>query len=175
MPAHPEDWFRARGWQPHAFQRDVWQAMVAGRSGLLHATTGSGKTYAVWMGALLRQRPGAGLQMLWLTPMRALAADTTQALQAPLPELAPGLSVGLRTGDTAPAERARQDRKPPGALVTTPESLSLLLTRESARDTLCRVHTLIVRVGRRLGIAPGVDRATCALVGDHAADLCPRR
>ena len=122
--------------------------MAAGRSGLLHATTGSGKTYAVWLGALLRARQqpdtGTGLQVLWLTPMRALAADTTRALQAPLPDLAPGWTVGVRTGDTPSAERARQDRRFPTALVTTPESLSLMLTRENAASTLAGVHTVVV-------------------------------
>lgn len=139
-----EAWFAARGWTPFAFQREVWAAMAAGDSGLLHATTGSGKTFAVWLGALARQRAGAGLQVLWLTPMRALAADTTRALQEPLEALAPGWAVGQRTGDTASAERARQDRRFPQALVTTPESLSLMLTREHARDELSAVHTVIV-------------------------------
>ena len=64
-----EHWFTTRGWQPNTFQREVWAAMAAGESGLLHATTGSGKTYAVWMGALARARPGPGLQVLWLTPV----------------------------------------------------------------------------------------------------------
>jgi ATP-dependent Lhr-like helicase len=137
-------WFAARGWQPHAFQTEVWQAMAAGQSGLLHATTGSGKTYAVWMGALARQRAGPGLQVLWLTPMRALAADTARALQQPLPELAPHWQVGLRTGDTGSSERARQDRRLPAALVTTPESLTLLLTRERAAAELGGVHTVVV-------------------------------
>ena len=119
--------------------------MAAGESGLLHATTGSGKTYAVWMGALGRAREGAGLQVLWITPMRALAADTTRALQLPLPELAPrGFDVGQRTGDTPSAERARQDRRLPAGLVTTPESLSLMLTREQAGELLGGVHTVIV-------------------------------
>ena len=144
MNAPAEAWFAARGWAPFAFQREVWAAMAAGRSGLLHATTGSGKTYAVWMGALQRQQPRAGLQVLWLTPMRALAADTTRALQLPLPELAPGWAVGQRTGDTPSAERARQDRRFPAALVTTPESLSLMLTREQARAELGGVHTVVV-------------------------------
>jgi ATP-dependent Lhr-like helicase len=139
-----ERWFTTRGWQPNTFQREVWAAMAAGESGLLHATTGSGKTYAVWMGALARARPGPGLQVLWLTPMRALAADTTRALQLPLPDLAPGWAVGQRTGDTPAAERARQDKRLPAALVTTPESLSLLLTRESASADLGGVHTVIV-------------------------------
>jgi ATP-dependent helicase Lhr and Lhr-like helicase len=140
----PEAWFAARCWVPHAFQHDVWAAMAAGSSGLLHATTGSGKTLAVWLGALLRQQPASGLQVLWLTPMRALAADTTRALQEPLPALAPGWSVGQRTGDTPSAERARQDRRFPTALVTTPESLSLMLTRERAQQELAGVHTIVV-------------------------------
>ncbi|MCM5681305.1 ligase-associated DNA damage response DEXH box helicase [Schlegelella sp. S2-27] len=151
-PLTPADaWFATRGWQAFGFQHEVWQAMLAGRSGLLHATTGSGKTYAVWLGALLRgqklnapSRGSAPLQVLWITPMRALAADSTRALQAPLPELAPHWTVGLRTGDTPSAERARQDRRWPTALVTTPESLSLMLTRDRAREELAQVHTVIV-------------------------------
>ncbi len=145
-----EDWFAARGWQPFAFQREVWAAMAAGRSGLLHATTGSGKTYAVWFGALLRgmavsaQNKAPPLGVLWLTPMRALAADTTRALQLTLPDVAPHWTVGQRTGDTPAAERARQDRRFPTALVTTPESLCLMLTREHAADELAGVHTVIV-------------------------------
>ncbi len=145
----PDDWFAARGWQPFPFQREVWAAMQRGDSGLLHATTGSGKTLAVWIGALLRDRaqpvpPGPGLRVLWLTPMRALAADTTRALGEPLGGLAPMWRVGQRTGDTPPAERARQDRRMPEALVTTPESLTLLLTRERAAAELAGVHTVIV-------------------------------
>jgi ATP-dependent Lhr-like helicase len=134
----------AQGWTAHAFQREVWAAMAQGRSGLLHATTGSGKTLAVWLGALARQRSGPGLQVLWLTPMRALAADTTRALQQPLPALAPGWTVGQRTGDTPSAERARQDKRWPPALVTTPESLSLMLTRAQAAQELAGVHTVVV-------------------------------
>ena len=118
--------------------------MAAGESGLLHATTGSGKTLAVWLGALQRARPGPGLQVLWITPMRALAADTLRALLLPLPTLAPGWSASARTGDTPSAERARQDRRLPTALVTTPESLSLFLTRELAGTELGGVHTVIV-------------------------------
>jgi len=138
------DWFATLGWKPFPFQREVWRAMAGGENGLLHATTGSGKTYAVWLGALARRTPAPGLQVLWLTPMRALAADTTRALQLPLPALAPGWRVGTRTGDTSSAERARQDKRLPQALVTTPESLSLLLTREGARSELGATHTVIV-------------------------------
>jgi ATP-dependent helicase Lhr and Lhr-like helicase len=143
-----EAWFNGNGWQPFEFQREVWQAMAAGESGLLHATTGSGKTYAVWIGALAHAlSSGSGstrLQVLWITPMRALAADTTRALQATLPALAPHWTVGLRTGDTPSAERARQDKCAPSTLVTTPESLSLMLTRPNAQNDLAEVRAVIV-------------------------------
>ncbi len=148
----PDDWFEARGWRPFDFQREVWRALAGARSGLLHATTGSGKTFAAWLGALQRAErlgaPGRGtappLGVLWLTPMRALAADTVRALREPLDDLARAWTVGLRTGDTPAAERARQDRRLPTALVTTPESLSLLLARADARDRLAGVHTVVV-------------------------------
>lgn len=152
-----EAWFAAQSWQPFAFQRRVWRACAAGRSGLLHAGTGSGKTLAVWFGALLRaarQRafdPTRGaapsparIRVLWVTPMRALAADTARALGAPLDALGLTLEVGLRTGDTASAERARQDRRPPFALVTTPESLSLMISRADAPQRLGAVDVVIV-------------------------------
>lgn len=144
-------WFAARGWSPFPFQQEVWQAIAAGESGLLQATTGAGKTYAVWLGALNRfaDPPVAGdgpapLTLLWVTPMRALAADTVRALEVPLAELAPHWTLGLRTGDTDGAERARQNRRLPSALVTTPESLTLLLTRADAREAFARVRMVVV-------------------------------
>ena len=127
-------WFAQRGWKTFPFQKQVWQAVAKGESGVLHATTGSGKTYAVWLAALnrfakatpattasgqprKRQPAAAPLSVLWITPMRALAADTQRALQAPLDELNIAWSVGLRTGDTGSSERARQGRKLPSALI----------------------------------------------------------
>ncbi|KQW32924.1 DNA ligase-associated DEXH box helicase [Acidovorax sp. Root402] len=170
----------ARGWQPFGFQQEVWRAMGEGRSGLLHATTGAGKTYAVWLGALqhlaltgepaastaqasartaLRTRRAAAppLTVLWITPMRALAADTLRALAAPLPDLAPDWTSGLRTGDTASGERAAQDRRLPTLLVTTPESVSLLLARADARERLASVRLVVVDewhelVGNKRGV-----------------------
>src|SRR5260370_19491054 len=102
------DWIAARGWTPFQFQRDVWQAYLAGESGLIHAATGTGKTYAAWIGPVLewlrdypgRAAPKAGappLRVLWITPLRALAADTEAALPTPVEDLGLPLTVEART------------------------------------------------------------------------------
>ncbi|MDM0033044.1 ligase-associated DNA damage response DEXH box helicase [Variovorax sp. J22P271] len=152
-------WFAARGWKAFKFQRAVWKAVAQGRSGLLHATTGAGKTYAVWLGALLAfgappKRPGGKrppvappLMVLWLTPMRALAADTLRALQQALDAAAAEMqpwSAGARSGDTGSAERSAQNQRLPTVLVTTPESLSLLLARADAREVLGTLRMVVV-------------------------------
>ncbi|MFL6676470.1 MAG: DEAD/DEAH box helicase, partial [Massilia sp.] len=142
-------WFEARGWTAFPFQRAVWKAALAGESGLLHANTGAGKTYAVWFAALLRgaqvaRRKASGLRVLWITPMRALAADTQRALEQSAAELASGWTIGARTGDTGSAERARQSRGLPSALITTPESLSLLLSHAAAREQFKHLDMVIV-------------------------------
>ncbi|MES2740391.1 MAG: ligase-associated DNA damage response DEXH box helicase [Pseudomonadota bacterium] len=142
-------WFEQRGWQAAPFQREVWRAALAGQSGLLHASTGSGKTYAVWFAALLRAaalpvRRKAGLRVLWITPMRALAADTLRALEETGAELAPGWRLAARTGDTTAAQRARQAKALPDVLVTTPESLTLLLSKADAREQFALLDMVIV-------------------------------
>jgi ATP-dependent Lhr-like helicase len=142
-------WFAARGWKVFPFQRAVWKAAVSGESGLLHANTGAGKTYAVWFAALLRgalagQRKRAGLRVLWITPMRALAADTQRALEESARDLAPAWTIGARTGDTTSAERARQARGLPSTLITTPESLSLLLSHAAAAVQFSNLDMIII-------------------------------
>ncbi|MFP5393695.1 MAG: DEAD/DEAH box helicase, partial [Gammaproteobacteria bacterium] len=139
-------WFAGRGWKIFPFQQAVWDAALAGQSGLLHANTGSGKTYAVWLAALQRtaESKRAGLRVLWITPMRALAADTQRALEESAAVLAPGWTVGARTGDTGSAERARQSRSMPTALITTPESLSLLLSHAAAEAQFTSLDMIII-------------------------------
>ncbi|HEU4372165.1 MAG TPA: ligase-associated DNA damage response DEXH box helicase [Telluria sp.] len=138
-------WFAARGWKVFPFQRAVWRAAIAGQSGLLHANTGSGKTYAVWLAALQRpRRKASGLRVLWITPMRALAADTQRALEESAADLAPEWTIGTRTGDTSSAERARQSRKLPTTLITTPESLSLLLSHAAAKEQFANLDMIII-------------------------------
>ncbi|MGB6214940.1 ligase-associated DNA damage response DEXH box helicase [Pseudomonas mandelii] len=155
---YASQWFSAREWKPFAFQKQVWTAVKRGESGLLHASTGAGKTYAVWFAALNRyatsiapvekprkRKPLAEpLTVLWITPMRALAADTARALEAPLHDLQIPWSVGLRTGDTSSSERARQSRRLPTTLITTPESLTLMLARADAQAALSTLRMVVV-------------------------------
>jgi ATP-dependent Lhr-like helicase len=165
LPTLSSAWFSQRGWQAFPFQQSVWKAVAKGESGLLHATTGAGKTYAVWLAALDRyatrpdpavsslsvdtlprkRKPAiAPLTVLWITPMRALAADTERALLEPIRDLDINWSIGLRTGDTGSAERARQSRRLPTALITTPESFTLFLTRADAQVTFSGLRMVIV-------------------------------
>jgi ATP-dependent Lhr-like helicase len=129
----PDTWFRRRGWKAFDFQKKTWSAVGAGESGLLHSTTGTGKTYAVFLGAMAEARRrkdrGGGLRVLWITPLRALAADTEAALAAPLLDIWPHWQVGRRTGDTSAHTRRKIVARPPEVLVTTPESLSVLLSQ----------------------------------------------
>ncbi len=168
ISSNGEAWFTHNGWQPFPFQRQVWEAISTGTSGMLHATTGAGKTYAVWLGALtkfahvqvpptpdsvsldkIESKPkhklhAPPLTVLWITPMRALAADTERALTAPVADLGLDWTIGLRTGDTTGSERARQAKKLPTALITTPESLTLLLTRPDAAEIFATVKLVVV-------------------------------
>jgi ATP-dependent helicase Lhr and Lhr-like helicase len=128
--------------------------MAEGRSGLLHATTGSGKTLAVAFGAWLAASETAdvddAIRVLWITPMRALAADTERSLREAFAGVgqdalgSPAWRIGARTGDTSSSERAALVKKPPRLLVTTPESLTLMLTQERARETFGSLAFVIV-------------------------------
>jgi ATP-dependent Lhr-like helicase len=147
------EWFGRHEWEPFPFQEEVWRAYLAGESGLIHAATGTGKTYAAWMGPVMewlrdypsaRRRPAAPLRVLWVTPLRALAGDTEAALRAPVEDLGLPWSVESRTGDTPARVRARQRERLPTALVTTPESLSLLLTRDDAPTLFDHLELVVV-------------------------------
>jgi len=147
--AQVEKWFAARGWRSFAYQRAVWDAYADGHSGLLHAATGTGKTFAAWLAALQEAmtRPAARtrtLRVLWITPLRALAVDIAAALRAPLDDLHVGWTVETRTGDTSASLRARQKKQLPETLVTTPESLTLLLTQPDARERFLELNAVVV-------------------------------
>ena len=152
-------WFEQRGWKPLPFQKETWQAYAAGKSGLIHAPTGLGKTLAAWLGPVMAHGEESGLRVLWITPLRALAADTVRSLQ----EVVDGTQkVEARTGDTSSSVRARQKTKPPFALVTTPESLSLLLTDEAQKANLSGLRAVIVDEWHELmGSKRGVQTELC--------------
>jgi ATP-dependent helicase Lhr and Lhr-like helicase len=156
-----EQWFAANGWRAFPFQQEVWSAYLDGESGLVHSATGTGKTLAAWLGPLAEwmaerqeEKPGTDpkarepgsvpLRVLWITPMRALAADTQLSLERAVQGLELPWTVGLRTGDTSSAERAKQARRLPSALVTTPESLSLMLSNADARTKLSELRLVVV-------------------------------
>ena len=140
-------WFAARGRTAFEFQETVWRAYWRGESGLLNAGTGMGKTLAAWLGPVLEsggdsRRPG--IRVLWLTPLRALARDLEAALCEPLSALGCAWRVEQRTGDTSSSQRNKQKARPPQALITTPESLSLLLTYSAMIPALSYLDALIV-------------------------------
>src|SRR5947209_6601622 len=142
-------WFRATYGTATPPQRLGWPAIAAGRNTLIFAPTGSGKTLAAFLACLdhlwRHPRRSRGVRVLYVSPLKALNHDIHRNLQVPLVGIAraaeaagaplPALEVAVRTGDTPPAERQRLVRRPPDILITTPESLHLLLTSR-ARETL---------------------------------------
>ena len=180
-----ESWFASRDWTPFAFQRDVWDAYARGESGLIHAATGTGKTYAAWLGPVLealaepapqkKQRKRADatpLRVLWITPLRALAADTEQALRDPIDALGLPWTIESRTGDTSSATRARQRVRLPTALVTTPESLSLLLCRKDHAEIFSDLRAVVVDEWHELLSTKRGAQVELALA--RLRQLCPR-
>ncbi len=143
-------------WTPFDFQREAWRAYLAGESGLIHAPTGMGKSYAAWLGPVMEwiaeypepaewaRLPAPPLLVLWITPLRALATDTTAALQSVVNSLGLPWTVEKRTGDTSATLKARQRTRPPTALVTTPESLSLLLSYAESAALFRHLRCVVV-------------------------------
>ncbi|RNC92006.1 MAG: ligase-associated DNA damage response DEXH box helicase [Allomuricauda sp.] len=130
-------WFLEQDWTPHAFQKETWNAFLGGKHGLLNAPTGSGKTYALWFPIVLhyirthpeyKSRHTKGLKAIWITPLRALSQEIKQSAERIVADLELPMTVGIRTGDTSAKERSRQKNTMPDLLITTPESLQLLLS-----------------------------------------------
>ncbi len=158
-------WFKAQGWKRQRFQQDAWRAYSEGYSGLIHSPTGSGKTLAAWLGPVQQamSRPVRPvLSVLWITPMRALANDTVNNLGKALGGVGLDWEIDIRTGDTPSSRRKRQRSKPPHALVTTPESLSLLLSYADADHYFRALDAVIVDEWHELlGSKRGVQLQLC--------------
>ena len=135
-----ESWLRQEGRIPFAFQEAAWEAIYQKESGLVNAPTGYGKTYSVFLGAVIQfinEHPGTytqlasnGLRLLWITPLRALAKDIGRAMEEVIGALGLQWKVGIRNGDTPVSERQKQKKQAPEILIITPESLHLLLAQK---------------------------------------------
>src|SRR4029450_5364609 len=138
-------WFESSFEAPTPAQEQGWPAIASGKHTLIQAPTGSGKTLAAFLYGIdrLTTSPGEGLRLLYVSPLKALNYDVERNLRGPLAGLQSELSVAVRTGDTPAKERAAMLRKPPDILITTPESLFLLLTSQG-REMLRNVETLIL-------------------------------
>ncbi len=133
-------WFHSKGMKPFSFQEETWQHIIHGESGLVNAPTGCGKTFSVFLGAIIdfinrypdtyQTKSKNGLQLLWITPLRALAKDIGRAMEEVIGELGMSWKTGIRNGDTEMSERQKQKRQMPEVLIITPESLHLLLAQK---------------------------------------------
>ena len=136
------------------FQLATWESITRNGSGLVNAPTGSGKTYSVFLGALIQfinehpkdynSKKNNGLQLLWITPLRALAKDIARAMEEVIAGLGMQWQVGVRNGDTANNERAKQKRQMPEILIITPESLHLLLAQRHHPENFKQLRIIAV-------------------------------
>ena len=141
-------WFDRQGWTPLPFQIETWNAYLSGRSGLIQVPTGSGKTFAAVMGPVARMLNEAdeskGIRLLYITPLRALSRDLALAIREPIKAMNWPLRVGIRNGDSSSSERSKQLKSPHQILVTTPESLTLLLSNSKAEELFAGLDTVIL-------------------------------
>jgi ATP-dependent Lhr-like helicase len=147
------NWFKLKQWKPFAFQKATWKAIADGKSGLLNSPTGSGKTYAIWFGILesyykqfnKKKKPkDTGLHCLWITPLRALSKEILLSAQQVSKDMQLDYKIALRTGDTTSAERTKQRKKSPHALITTPESIHVLLASKEYDKFFAGLEFIIV-------------------------------
>lgn len=172
------DWLANKNLHPFTFQEETWQHIINGKSGLVNAPTGCGKTFSVFLGAIIdfinkhpdnwQSKGNNGLQLLWITPLRALAKDIGRAMDEVINELNMEWKVGIRNGDTDMSERQRQKRKMPEVLIITPESLHLLLAQKGYPAVFETLQILAVDewhelIGSKRGVQ--VELAVSRLVG----------
>ncbi len=146
LPAPLAGWFAAKGWGPRRHQLDMLAAARAKRDALLVAPTGSGKTLAGFLPTIVEliENPQEGLHSLYVSPLKALAVDVQRNLLTPIEEMGLAIRVETRTGDTPSDRKARQRVKPPQILLTTPESLSLLLSYPESATLFATLKTIVV-------------------------------
>jgi ATP-dependent Lhr-like helicase len=172
------EWLAKNGRQPFKFQEETWQNILHHESGLVNAPTGCGKTFSVFLGALIqfinrypdsyKTKSKNGLQLLWITPLRALAKDIGRAMEEVIRDLGLSWKIGIRNGDTDINERQKQKRQMPEALIITPESLHLLLGQKGYPAVFENLRIIAVDewhelLGSKRGVQ--VELAVCRIVG----------
>ena len=178
------NWLSEKGFKPFAFQEESWQHIINGRSGLVNAPTGCGKTFSVFLGALIqfinenpknfKSKSKNGLQLLWITPLRALAKDIGRAMEEVIAELGMSWKIGIRNGDTDINERTRQKKQMPEVLIITPESLHLLLAQKEYPNLFKSLRIIAVDewhelLGSKRGVQ--VELAVSRLVGSRESGV----
>ena len=173
-------WLSSKSNKPFAFQQETWQHIINGTSGLVNAPTGCGKTYSVFLGSIIQfindntttyqQKSKNGLQLIWITPLRALAKDVGRAMEEVIFELGMQWKVGIRNGDTSSAERAKQKKQMPEVLLITPESLHLLLAQKGYAEHFQHLKIIAVDewhelMGSKRGVQ--VELAISRIVSIH--------
>jgi ATP-dependent Lhr-like helicase len=149
-----QQWLASKGNIPFHFQEETWQHIINKKSGLINAPTGCGKTFSVFLGALIdfiNQHPKKyktksknNLQLLWITPLRALAKDIGRAMEEVISELGMNWKIGIRNGDTSISDRQKQKRQMPEVLIITPESLHLLLAQKNYPEVFTSLKIIAV-------------------------------
>ena len=147
-------YFQKKGWIPFEFQVETWQDFLDGKSGLLNAPTGSGKTFALFFPVILEyirnhpddwQKPRKnGIQLIWITPLRALAQDIQKAMQEVCEAIGLPWKVAVRNGDTENKERLSQKKNPPEVLITTPETLHILLAQKDNHALFQNMQAIVI-------------------------------
>lgn len=171
-------WLTSKQMKPFPFQQDAWEQIAVGNSGLVNAPTGFGKTFSVFLGAIInfinqhpkdyKTRKRSGLQLLWITPLRALGKDIARAMNEVIAELGMNWQIGIRNGDTDVNERQRQKRSMPEALIITPESLHLLLAQKEYATVFSSLQIIAIDewhelLGSKRGVQ--VELALSRIVG----------
>lgn len=147
--AYVEHWFEEKGWKAHAFQKQAWKHYLKGDEGIVNAPTGSGKTYSLGFAMLIEylssNKPqNHGLQMIWITPLRALSIEIKQSLERIINDFDIPWQVAVRNGDTSSSDRQKQRRAAPQILITTPESLHLLLASKGYTNYFKHLKLFVV-------------------------------
>lgn len=174
------EWLESRGFKPFSFQQQAWHQINLCNSGLVNAPTGCGKTFSVFLGSLINfinthpndynNKKNISLQLLWITPLRALAKDIARAMEEVIKDLGMQWKVGIRNGDTSTTERSAQKKHMPEVLIITPESLHLLLAQKGYTEIFCTLKQIAVDewhelLGSKRGVQ--VELAISRIIGSR--------